>query len=70
MFTFHREHLKTIPDVLESLISEKRFLQAAIILVKSLKLVNKPDMQDVGALSDLRAYLITQETVRYLALTC
>jgi exocyst complex component 4 len=50
--------------VLESLISEKRLLQAAILLVRSLKTINKQDMLDVGAVADLRAYLVGQESVR------
>lgn len=58
------EHLKSIPDVLEALISEKRLIQASVLLVRSLKLINKPDMQEVGAVSDLRGYLTGQETVR------
>lgn len=59
----NREHLKAVPDVLETLMSEKRLLQAAVLLVRSLKLINNPDMLDVGALSDLRGYLEGQETV-------
>ncbi|CCL98507.1 uncharacterized protein FIBRA_00506 [Fibroporia radiculosa] len=55
------ERLRTVPDVLESLISEKRLLQAAVLLVRSLKLINKQDMLDIGAVSDLRSYLVTQE---------
>ncbi len=58
------EHLKSVPDALESLILEKRLLQAAALLVRSLKLINKPDMQEIGAVSDLRSYLVGQETVR------
>lgn len=58
------EHLRSVPDALESLISEKRLLQAAVLLVRSLKLIHKQDMLDIGALSDLRSYLNTQETVR------
>lgn len=57
------EHLKSVPDALESLILEKRLLQAAALLVRSLKLINKPDMQEIGAVSDLRSYLVGQETV-------
>ena len=57
------EHLKSVPDALESLILEKRLLQAAALLVRSLKLVNKPDMHEIGAVSDLRSYLVGQETV-------
>lgn len=58
------EHLRSVPDALESLISEKRLLQAAVLLVRSLKLIHKPDMMDIGALADLRSYLNAQETVR------
>ncbi|GJE87574.1 Sec8 exocyst complex component-specific domain-containing protein [Phanerochaete sordida] len=56
------DHLRSVPDALESLISEKRLLQASVLLVRSLKLIHKPDMMDIGALSDLRSYLNTQET--------
>ncbi|KDQ19891.1 hypothetical protein BOTBODRAFT_142567 [Botryobasidium botryosum FD-172 SS1] len=55
------DYLKSVPDALESLMSEKRLLQASILLVKSLKSINKPDMQDIGAVSDLRSYLAGQE---------
>jgi exocyst complex component 4 len=50
--------------VLESLISEKRLLQAAVLLVRSLKIIKNQDMLDIGAVADLRAYLIGQESVR------
>ncbi|KAL0951436.1 hypothetical protein HGRIS_008128 [Hohenbuehelia grisea] len=56
------EHLKSVPDLLETLISEKRLLQASVLLLRSLKLINKPDMQEIGAVSDLRSYLVSQET--------
>ncbi|KAF8167728.1 exocyst complex component sec8 [Crassisporium funariophilum] len=56
------EHLKTVPDLLETLMSEKRLLQASILLVRSLKITNKPDMLEIGAVSDLRSYLNGQET--------
>jgi len=59
-----REHLKTVPDLLETLMSEKRLLQASVLLVKSLKVINNPEMQEIGAVSDLRSYLVTQEAVR------
>ena len=63
------EHLKSVPDALESLILEKRLLQAAALLVRSLKLINKADMLEVGAVSDLRSYLVGQETVRHCCTT-
>ncbi|KAJ4002503.1 exocyst complex component sec8 [Lentinula boryana] len=54
------EHLKTVPDLLETLMSEKRLLQASVLLVRNLKIINKPDMQEIGAVSDLRSYLLAQ----------
>lgn len=59
------EHLKTVPDLLETLMSEKRLLQASVLLVRNLKIINKPEMQEIGAVSDLRSYLLGQETVRF-----
>jgi hypothetical protein len=44
--------------------SEKRLLQASVLLVRSLKIINKPEMAEIGAVSDLRSYLVGQETVR------
>jgi len=63
------EHLKTVPDVLETLISEKRFLQASVLLIRSLKIITSSDMQEIGAVSDLRSYLIGQETVGHAFLS-
>ena len=59
------EHLRSVPDTLESLISEKRLLQAAGLLVRSIKLINKQEMLEIGALSDLRSYLTSQEAVGF-----
>ena len=58
------EHLKTVPDLLETLMSEKRLLQASILLIRSLKIINNPDMLEIGAVADLRGYLNSQEVVR------
>ncbi|KIY45798.1 hypothetical protein FISHEDRAFT_48635 [Fistulina hepatica ATCC 64428] len=55
------EHLKGVPDLLETLMSEKRLLQAAVLLVRSLKIINNPEMLDIGAVADLRIYLNSQE---------
>lgn len=52
-----------MPDALEALISEKRLIQASVLLIRSLKLINKHDMHEIGAVTDLRAYLLGQETV-------
>jgi len=59
--------------MLESLISEKRLLQASILLVRSIKVIGKGEMMEIGALVDLRSYLTSQETVSYtllLSFTC
>ena len=64
LIKFSSERLKLVPDVLESLMSEKRLLQASILLVRSLKPINKQDMLDIGAVADLRSYLVGQESVR------
>ena len=58
------ELLKTVPDLLETLMSEKRLLQASILLVRSLKTINNSDMLEIGAVADLRSYLNSQEVVR------
>ncbi|KIJ46391.1 hypothetical protein M422DRAFT_66747 [Sphaerobolus stellatus SS14] len=56
------ENLKAVPDTLETLMSEKRLLQAAVLLVRSVKTINRPEMMEIGALLDLRSYLSGQET--------
>jgi hypothetical protein len=57
------DDLKQIPEQIEALVGDKRFLQAANLLVKSLKTINKPEISNIGAVSDLRGYLSGQETV-------
>lgn len=56
------EHLKGVPDRLESLLSDKRFLSAVNLLVRSLKNIEKGEILEVGATVDLRNYLKGQET--------
>ena len=63
LITMFSEYLKTVPDLLETLMSEKRLLQGSILLVRSLKIINKADMHEIGAVADLRSYLEAQETV-------
>lgn len=58
------EHLKAIPEQLETLLSEKRLLLAALVLVRSVKTLNKPALSEIGALADLRNYFSLQEVVR------
>ena len=61
--------LKTVPDLSETLMSEKRLLQASILLICSLKIINNPDMLEIGVVADLRSYLNSQEVVRCILLT-
>lgn len=52
-----------MPEQLESLIGDKRFYQAALLLVRSLKAMNKPEIAEIGALFDLKQYFKSQENV-------
>ncbi|KXJ92983.1 Sec8 exocyst complex component-specific domain-containing protein [Microdochium bolleyi] len=56
------EELRGVPDQLEARISEKRFLTAVDVLQNALRKLRKPDLDEIGALSDLRSYLANQET--------
>ena len=56
--------LRKVPDQLEGLIGEKRYLEAAVMLVRNSKTCHRADLVEVGALADLRAYFKAQETVR------
>lgn len=55
------EQLQQVPEQLEAQISEKRFLGAVDTLQEALRLIRKPEMEEIGALSDLRVYLGNQE---------
>jgi exocyst complex component 4 len=63
LLTTCREHLQGIPEKLEARISEKRFLSAVELLQDALKTMRNPEMDKIGALSDLRVYLSNQEHV-------
>ncbi|KAL1410158.1 exocyst subunit [Vanrija albida] len=58
----HIDELKKVPEQLESLLRDKRFLQAALLLVRSIKLINHEDIRDIGAMSELRLFFNSQET--------
>lgn len=47
------------------MISSKNFLSATVLLVRSLKLINKPELVEIGGLVDLRSYFVNQETVLF-----
>ncbi|KAL1302546.1 hypothetical protein AAFC00_002928 [Neodothiora populina] len=55
------EQLQIMPEKLEAQISEKRFLAAVDTLQEALKLMRKPEMEEIGALADLRLYFSNQE---------
>jgi len=57
------EQLQLVPEKLEARISEKRFLSAVEVLQEAQKSINRSEMENVGALSDLRVYLSNQEHV-------
>jgi exocyst complex component 4 len=55
------EQLQLVPEKLEARISEKRFLTAVDVLHEALGLIRRSEMENIGALSDLRVYLSNQE---------
>lgn len=55
------EDLRLVPDQLEARISEKMFLTAVDILQNALRRIRSPELDSIGALSDLRSYLTNQE---------
>ncbi|KAF7552134.1 hypothetical protein G7046_g7515 [Stylonectria norvegica] len=57
------DELRAVPDQLEARISEKRFLTAVEVLQNALRKLRKPELDDIGALNDLRSYLANQETL-------
>lgn len=59
------DNLKGVPDRLESLMSEKRFLEGVNLLMRSLKVIEKGEIAEVGASADLRAYLKGQEQAMF-----
>lgn len=61
--TPHSDTLLRLPPSLETLLSEKRFLSAVVLLVRSIKALNKPELVEIGALADLRAWAGAQEGV-------
>ena len=56
------DDLRAVPDQLEARISEKRFLTAVEVLHNALRKLRKPELDGIGALSELRNYLSNQET--------
>lgn len=59
----YSEKLQLVPEQLDARISNKHFLSAVEILQDALRLIRKSELDDIGALSDLRSYFSNQETV-------
>lgn len=56
------DELRQVPERLEARISEKQFLTAVEVLQNALRKLHKPELDGIGALSELRSYLANQET--------
>lgn len=61
---FRSEKLQLLPERLDARISDKQFLSAVNILQDALRMIEKSELENVGALVDLRVYFSNQETVR------
>ena len=55
------EQIQNIPVRLEASMSDKRFLSAVDMLQEALQLIRKPELEDIGALSEMKVYLSNQE---------
>jgi hypothetical protein len=56
------EKLQLVPEQLDARISDKHFLPAVDLLQDALRMIRKSDMENIGALTDLRIYFSNQET--------
>jgi len=56
------EKLQLMPEQLDARISEKHFLLAVDLLQDALRMIRKSEMENIGALTDLRIYFSNQET--------
>ncbi|KAJ5908591.1 hypothetical protein N7495_001273 [Penicillium taxi] len=56
------EDIQSLPEKLESTISDKRFLTAVDVLHTGLRLLRRSELEDIGALADVRAYFNNQES--------
>ena len=56
------EKLQVVPEQLDARISDKRFLPAVDLLQDALRMIRKSEVENIGALIDLRIYFSNQET--------
>ncbi|XHG00175.1 hypothetical protein AWENTII_003641 [Aspergillus wentii] len=55
------QEIQSLPEKLESLISDKRFLAAVEVLHDAFRLLRRSELENIGALADIRAYFSNQE---------
>lgn len=56
------QEIQSLPEKLESRLSDKRFLGAVEVLHDALRLLRRSELANIGALSDVRAYFENQES--------
>ncbi|KAL4784626.1 hypothetical protein BJX76DRAFT_347642 [Aspergillus varians] len=56
------QEIQSLPEKLESRLSDKRFLGAVEVLHDALRLLRRSELDDIGALADIRAYFESQES--------
>ena len=56
------EEIQSLPERLESQISDKRFLSAIDVLHHAFRLLRRSDLENIGSLADIRAYFSNQQT--------
>ena len=54
--------MQAIPEKLEARMTEKRFLTAVDTLQEGLRIIKRTELENIGALIDLKSYLTSQET--------
>lgn len=57
------EKLQLLPEQLDTKISSKNFLSAVDVLQEASRMIKKSELENVGALTDLRVYFDNQESV-------
>ncbi|KAE8150708.1 hypothetical protein BDV25DRAFT_129331 [Aspergillus avenaceus] len=55
------QEIQSLPERLESRISDKRFLAAVEVLHDAFRLLRRSEFDNIGALADIRAYFTNQE---------
>ncbi|KAL4870358.1 hypothetical protein BDV12DRAFT_184542 [Aspergillus spectabilis] len=56
------QEIQSLPEKLESQLSDKRFLGAVEVLHDALRLLRRSELENIGALADIRAYFENQES--------